>query len=72
LASPRETRDMPIDDVLDGLNDDELREQLEMVLLHRQADGTFSVPIDEIIRECADDGYIVTAWSIRMYRKRNA
>lgn len=70
LATPRGSRGMPIDDVLEGL-DDELRGHLERVLLDKQPDGTFSVPRDEIVRACAEDGYIVTDWSIRMYRQRH-
>jgi hypothetical protein len=70
LAAPRVSRGMPIDDLLEGLNA-ELREHLQRVIMDRQPDGTFSVPRDEIIRACAEDGFIVTDWSIRMYRKRN-
>lgn len=70
LAAPRVTRGMPIEDVLEGLNP-ELRKHLEDVLLDKQPNGSWSVPRHEIIRGCAEDGFIVTDWSIRMWRRRH-
>ena len=62
---------IPIDDVLEGLSED-VRAHLETVLRARQPNGTFSVPRHEIIEACEDDGYIVTDWSIRGWRRRHA
>lgn len=59
---------MPIQDVLEGLNP-ELREHLTSVMLDKQPDGTWSVPRSEIVRACAEDGFVVTDWSIRMWRR---
>lgn len=70
LTAERAGRAMPIDDALEGLSP-ELRTHLTDVLTAKQPNGTYSVPRDEIIRACAEDGFIVTDWSIRMWRRRH-
>lgn len=69
LKAPGVTRGMPIQDLLDQLQPD-LKEALLRALTHKQPDGKFSMAPSEIIQECADDGYVVTEWSIRMWRRR--
>jgi hypothetical protein len=61
---------MPIDEVLESISPD-LRAHLETVLLAKGPNGKWLMPRDEVIRECANDGYIVTDWSIKMWRRRN-
>jgi hypothetical protein len=70
LAANRAGTGMPIDDVLEGLTP-ALREHLEQILLAKGPNGKWLMPRHEIIRECAADGYIVTDWSIKMWRRRN-
>lgn len=52
-----------VDAVLDDL-DPARRDHLKRFL------DDSGVPTDEIIRACAEDGYVVTAWSIVMHRRR--
>ena len=61
---------MKIDDLL-GRLDGKLREQLHDALTHRRLDGRHSFTVKQIAEACADDGWIVTQHSIRMWRERN-
>lgn len=72
LTDERADLGMPIDDVLEGLSP-ELRTQLEHALIakHPIRSGMYLWSRDDIISHCADDGFKVTDWSIRTWRKRH-
>lgn len=66
-------RGIPIDDVLDGL-DDKDRNILETALVTRNPTNRREhlVSTADIIRECADSGYTnVTEWSIKNWRRKH-
>ena len=73
LVEPTTIRGMLVDDVLDGL---ELKDRTILVeaLTKRNPlnPREFLVSTPTIVRECADDGFVVTEWSVASWRRKHA